>query len=338
MAVRPCRTLAALLVMVAGSVNAIIENHNFMDDEHFAKIQDFKYILENNYILIFRCDVTEEEQKKWASLESNFNVFGEAKSNIRMVNLDIAGEDLKKLAKDFGIGERGRGCPTAVYLPRWLSLKESISTNSYEITRDLSFDDDHLIQWIWHHMDIKAYAEFESHIDDTIEVFWADPIHKKEWPTFTLKPQAREKRNVQLGHQFFFRKRKGRKLAEATFTVSRTWVHLEVQESKIDWIEMWADDPDHPEKMALAKSGENPPGIIRGSSVFQRRRGRHLQFHFRGNPALVVQAFLGSLIGAVMLLLFIISTIVRFLALMRETVIVARRQQIRYSKHWHGAD
>ena len=114
--------------------------------------------------------------------------------------------------------------------------QESILTKSYEVRRrqrafyqsiqyyiqvtfDLEFTSAHLIEWIWHHLDIKGYIIFKSHTNNTVDVFWQDPIHKRDWPSFTIKPKATEKRNVVLGHKFYLRKKERSHILESTYTV-----------------------------------------------------------------------------------------------------------------------
>mmetsp|Transcript_12711 Transcript_12711/g.23055 ORF Transcript_12711/g.23055 Transcript_12711/m.23055 type:complete len:350 (+) Transcript_12711:17-1066(+) len=292
--------------------------HSFMDDAQFKKIQEKKYVLEENAVFIFRCpSSTEEELKK---LDSDFEIFGDKKQHVRIVDLSNEKDsDSNKLAQKFGIGQSS--CPSAVYIPRWLSLSESVSTSSFERTQDLNFDQNHLIQWIWHHMDIKGYSVFKSHTNRTVEVFWQDPIHKRDWPSFTLRPKAVEKRNVVLGHQFYLRTTVKNHVMEAKYVVRTTESFLDVYDDGIHWYEAWAKDPDHPEKFEIEIENEHSvayPQLRSGTRKFERRNRRRLRLRFHGSPALFIQALVGSMVGVMMIFLFIVSTIVRFVKLMLD--------------------
>jgi len=295
--------------------------HSFMTEEAFEKIQERSYILENDVIVLFLAAKMKEDET--VMLEAGFEIFGKEKQNMKVVNLGGGNEHLK-LAQKLGIDPAS--CPAAVYFPKWLTMKESISTQSFQVTRDVDFAQEHLIQWIWHHMDIKGYIVFKSHTNQTVDVFWNDPIHKREWPSFTLKPRSSEKRNVVLGHQFQIRKRVGREVMEVKYVVRTTEGFVDVGDRQIHWYEGWAEDPDHPDKSAITEPGAQSTGadkiighaLTKGVARFRRRMGRHFRYHIHGNPALFLQAMLGSMVGVMMISMFIVSTIVRFMALLRE--------------------
>ena len=311
-------------------------SHSFMPYDEFERIQQPGFYLEENAIFIFLCDDEAANGATRKVFEDRLEIFGHVKKNVRVVELppraDDGGDDvaaktrraLRDFAAHFGVGPGPVSrCPAAVYVPRWLSVPETLETNSYEVTFDLDPSDDHLIKWMWHHLDIKARSVFHNQGPDAVRVFWYDPTHKKEWPSFALRPGEKVSRDTRLGHQFYLRKRIGMDVSEASYEVKHTETLVRIHKDKIDWYELWSADPDHPETAELGDADvgdeEKQQHMLRGSVKFRRRRFRLPVFRM-ANPALVMQAVVGSMIVVLILALLIISTAVRLAQLVRGSM------------------